>query len=107
MASPDGRASGRFCSDLCVVEQKHPRHRAYPSGMDWKLVAGDRERFRAAVQGQWARLTDAHLETIAGNRMELTARIRAVYAISQEQAEKQVAAWAKRASALVQGPAKA
>jgi uncharacterized protein YjbJ (UPF0337 family) len=72
--------------------------------MDWKLVAGDRERFRAAVQSQWVKLTDAHLETIADSRMELTARIRAVYGISQEQAEKQVTAWAKRATALAGGP---
>jgi uncharacterized protein YjbJ (UPF0337 family) len=68
--------------------------------MDWKLVAEDRERFKAAVRSQWIRLTDAHLEAIAGNRMALTARLRSVYGISQDQAEKQVAAWAKRASAL-------
>ena len=73
--------------------------------MEWNLFADDRARFKAAVQGQWAKLTDAHLETIAGNRMELTARIRAVYGISQEQAEKQVTAWARRATALAEGPA--
>lgn len=67
--------------------------------MDWKLVAHDLIAFRAAVQGQWPKLTDAHLATIAGSRMGLIARIRAVYGISQEQAEKQVAAWARRASA--------
>ena len=78
----------------------------YFAGMDWKLAADDRERFRTAVQGQWARLTDAHLEAIAGNRMALTARIRAVYGISQEQAEKQVAAWHKRAFAPADSPAR-
>jgi uncharacterized protein YjbJ (UPF0337 family) len=74
--------------------------------MDWKLVSNDLQRFRLAVQVQWARLTDAHLEAIAGNRMALTARIRAVYGISQEQAEKQVAAWAKRVAGAIEGAAR-
>ena len=72
--------------------------------MNWKLVSDDRASFRVAVQGQWIKLTDAHLETIAGNRMALIASIRAAYKISQDQAEKQVDSWVKRSIAPVSTP---
>jgi uncharacterized protein YjbJ (UPF0337 family) len=66
--------------------------------MNWKPIAGDRELFNLAVKSQWSKLTDAQIEALAGNRMALIGRIRSVYGISQEQAEKQVTAWAKRAT---------
>jgi uncharacterized protein YjbJ (UPF0337 family) len=72
--------------------------------MNWKPISDDRARFKAAVQVQWVKLTDANLETIAGNRMALIASIRAAYKISQEQAEKQVDAWAKRSVAPASTP---
>jgi len=72
--------------------------------MNWKPISDDRARFKAAVQAQWVKLTDANLETVAGNRLALIASIRAAYKISQEQAEKQVDAWAKRSIATVSPP---
>jgi uncharacterized protein YjbJ (UPF0337 family) len=66
--------------------------------MNWKPIAGDREHFNAAVKSQWSKITDAQIEALAGNRMALIGRIRSVYGISQEQAEKQVASWVKRSA---------
>ena len=71
--------------------------------MNWKPISGDREHFNVAVKGQWSKLTDAQIKGLDGNRMALIGTIRSVYGISQEQAEKQVASWVKRAAAA--GPA--
>jgi len=72
--------------------------------MNWKPIAGGREHFNLAVKGQWSKLTDAQIEALAGNRMALIGRIRSVYGISQEQAEKQVASWVKRAATTASAP---
>ena len=71
--------------------------------MNWKPIAGDGNYFKAAVKAQWSKLTDAQIEAVAGRRFELIGTIRAVYGISQQQAEKQVASWAKRQTAVAPG----
>lgn len=70
--------------------------RGREKGMDWKDIAGDWKSLNAPVREQWTKLTVAHLDAIAGSRELLIGTIRQLYAISQEQSEKQVAAWAKR-----------
>ena len=64
--------------------------------MEWKDIAAHWKAFRAQMKQQWSKVGDAQLDAIDGNRAGLIAAIRQAYAISQEQAEKQVAAWAKR-----------
>jgi uncharacterized protein YjbJ (UPF0337 family) len=64
--------------------------------MDWNDVSVDWTHFRTRVREQWSKLTDVHLDFVAGNRERLVGRIRQVYGISQEQTEKQVSAWLKR-----------
>jgi uncharacterized protein YjbJ (UPF0337 family) len=72
--------------------------------MNWKPISGDRERFNAGVKGQWPKLTDAQIDALSGNRMALIGKIRSVYGISQEQAEKQVASWIKRSVTTASTP---
>ena len=64
--------------------------------MEWKDIEGQWKSFRPPIREQWSKLTDAQLDAVAGSRERLIRTIRQVYAISQEQTEKQVAAWAKR-----------
>ena len=64
--------------------------------MEWKDIAAQWKAFRARVKEQWSKVGDAQLDAIEGSREGLIAAIRKSYAISQEQAEKQVSAWAKR-----------
>ena len=64
--------------------------------MEWNEVARNWSAFRVRVKEQWSKLTDIHLDLIAGSRERLIGRIREVYGISQEQTEKQVSAWLKR-----------
>ena len=64
--------------------------------MEWKDIVADWKAFRSPIREQWSRLTDAQLDAIDGSREQLIRTIRQVYAISQEQTEKQVEAWVKR-----------
>jgi len=64
--------------------------------MDWTDIAGQWKSFGPPIRQQWSRLTDTQLDAVGGSRELLIRTIRQVYAISQEQSEKQVAAWVKR-----------
>ena len=64
--------------------------------MEWKDIAAQWKAFRAPIRQQWSKVGDAQLDAIDGNRTGLIMAIRQAYAISQEQAEKQLTAWAKR-----------
>ena len=64
--------------------------------MEWKDIAAQWKAFRAPIRQQWSKVGDAQLDAIDGNRTSLIMAIRQAYAISQEQAEKQLTAWAKR-----------
>lgn len=64
--------------------------------MEWKEIAAQWKASRPSMKEQWSKVGDAQLDAIDGNRAGLIAAIRQAYAISQEQAEKQVTAWAKR-----------
>lgn len=72
--------------------------------MEWKDIAGQWKSFTPPIRQQWSKLTDTHLDAVGGSRELLIRTIRQVYAISQEQTEKQVAAWVKR---LPPSPARA
>jgi uncharacterized protein YjbJ (UPF0337 family) len=69
------------------------------NAMSWSRIEGDWAQFRTNIKEQWTRLTDEHLDVIAGKRDQLIGKIRSLYGISQEQTEKQVAAWIKRVTA--------
>ena len=64
--------------------------------MEWKDIEGQWKSFRPPIREQWSKLTDTQLDAVGGSRELLIRTIRQVYSISQEQTEKQVAAWAKR-----------
>jgi uncharacterized protein YjbJ (UPF0337 family) len=69
--------------------------------MEWKDIESDWKYFRTPICEQWSKLTTVHLDAIDGSRERLIGTIRKAYAISQEQAEKQVTAWTKRVAAPV------
>ena len=53
---------------------------------DWKVLRGK-------IREQWGRLTDEHLDAIKGRLETLAGRIQQTYAISMEEAERQVYEW--------------
>jgi uncharacterized protein YjbJ (UPF0337 family) len=66
------------------------------SEMNWDRIEGNWKQFKGNVKEQWSRLTDAHLDVIAGKREQLAGKIQEMYGISREVAEKQIAGWQDR-----------
>jgi len=61
--------------------------------MDWDRISGDWELWKERIQERWGRLTDDHLDIIAGRREQLAGRIGEVYGITHEEAERQLRNW--------------
>jgi uncharacterized protein YjbJ (UPF0337 family) len=64
-------------------------------------IEGDWSRLRHRARHEWARLTDEHLDEIDGRRDRLRNRIRDVYGVSDDEADKQVTSW-ERSLALAE-----
>jgi uncharacterized protein YjbJ (UPF0337 family) len=58
--------------------------------MNWDIIEGNWKQFKGKVKAQWGRLTDDHLDEIAGKRDELAGRIQEAYGVSKDEAEKQI-----------------
>jgi uncharacterized protein YjbJ (UPF0337 family) len=61
--------------------------------MNWDRIEGNWKQLKGSVKEQWARLTDDHLDVIAGKRDRLLGKIQETYGITKEETEKQVSAW--------------
>ena len=58
--------------------------------MNWDRVEGNWKQFKGKVKQQWGKLTDDHLDVIAGNRDELAGKVQEAYGISKDEAEEQI-----------------
>jgi len=58
--------------------------------MNWNIIEGNWKQFTGKIQEQWGRLTDEHIEVIAGKREELSAKIQDTYGITKDEADKQI-----------------
>jgi uncharacterized protein YjbJ (UPF0337 family) len=58
--------------------------------MDWNIVEGNWKQFKGKVKQQWGKLSDDHLDVIAGKRDELAGKIQESYGITKDEAEKQI-----------------
>lgn len=68
--------------------------------MNWDRIEGNWKQLKGQVREQWAKLTDDHIEAIAGKRDLLIGKIQETYGITQEETEKQVSAWEKHQNQL-------
>lgn len=64
--------------------------------MNWDRIEGSWKQVGGQVREQWDRLTDDHLERIAGKRDQLVGSIQESYGIARDEAERQVMAWEMR-----------
>jgi uncharacterized protein YjbJ (UPF0337 family) len=48
------------------------------------------------VKEQWGKLTDDHIDQIAGRKDQLSGQIQETYGVTREEAEKQIDEWEKR-----------
>ncbi|NVK41005.1 MAG: CsbD family protein [Oceanospirillaceae bacterium] len=58
--------------------------------MNWDIVEGNWKQFKGKVKAQWGKLTDDHLDEIAGKRDELAGRIQEAYGVSKDEVEEQI-----------------
>lgn len=61
--------------------------------MGWEVIEKNWEQFKGPLKEQWAGLTDNHLETIAGKRDQLRAKVQELYGITEDEAEKQISSF--------------
>ena len=61
--------------------------------MNWDRVEGNWKQMKGKVQAQWGKLTDDHLDVIAGRREQLSGKIQEVYGIQKDEAERQLTEW--------------
>jgi uncharacterized protein YjbJ (UPF0337 family) len=64
--------------------------------MNWDVIEGNWKQLKGNVKEQWGKLTNDHLDTIAGKRDRLLGKIQEAYGISQDEAEKQVKSFEER-----------
>lgn len=58
--------------------------------MNWDIVEGNWMQFKGKVKARWGKLTDDHLDVIAGKRTELSGKIKEAYGITADEAENQI-----------------
>ena len=61
--------------------------------MHWDRIEGEWKRFRVSAKRHWGKLTEQQLEAIAGRRALLVRRIQEAYALSTDDAERQLVDW--------------
>jgi len=61
--------------------------------MEWHRIALDWQHFKGNALRHWRRLTAEQVDAVAGKREQLASEIQQTYRLSDEQAEKQLAAW--------------
>lgn len=61
--------------------------------MNWDRIEGNWKQIKGSVKQQWGKLTDDHLDGIAGKRDQLVGKIQENYGIAQDEAERQVKDW--------------
>lgn len=64
--------------------------------MNWDIIEGNWKQFRGKVNAQWGKLTDDHLDVIAGRRTELAGKIQEAYGLSKDETERQLESFEQR-----------
>jgi uncharacterized protein YjbJ (UPF0337 family) len=66
--------------------------------MNWDRIKGNWKQVTGKVKAEWGKLTDADLDVVAGYRDQLAGKIQERYGVAKDEAEKQLAAWERKAS---------
>ncbi len=61
--------------------------------MNWDRISGNWTQWKGRIQERWGKLTQDHLDVIAGRRDQLSGRIQEVYGLTKEEAERQLRNW--------------
>lgn len=64
--------------------------------MNWDIVEGNWKQYKGRVKAQWGKLTDDHLDVIAGRRIALAGKIQEAYGITKDEVEEEIKNFEKR-----------
>ena len=64
--------------------------------MNWDRIEGNWKQFKGSAKAKWGKLTDDHLDVLAGQRTQMAGKIQELYGISKGDAEKQMVEWQGR-----------
>ena len=64
--------------------------------MNWDIAAGNWKQFKGTVRARWGKLTDDHLDVIAGKRDLLLGKLQEAYGLSKEDAEGELKTFEER-----------
>ena len=64
--------------------------------MNWEIVAANWKQFRGTVKARWGKLSDEHLEGIAGQRELLLLKISEAYEINRADAQRELKVFEER-----------
>ena len=72
--------------------------------MNWSTIETGWNEYKGNAQLQWNKLTDDQINGTMGKRESLSARVQEAYALSKEDAERQISDWQSK-QVEKQGPA--
>ena len=61
--------------------------------MNWNTIETQWDDYKASARLRWNQLSIDQINAVAGRRNDLSMRLQAAYAVSPEQAERQIAEW--------------
>jgi uncharacterized protein YjbJ (UPF0337 family) len=64
--------------------------------MNWDRIEGNWKQLKGKAKVQWGKLSNDHLDVIAGKREQLVGRVQEQYGIGKDEAERQVDQFATR-----------
>jgi uncharacterized protein YjbJ (UPF0337 family) len=69
--------------------------------MNWDRIEGNWKQLSGKVQEKWGKLTEDHINVVAGKRDQLEGKIQEVYGIGKDEASKQINEFAASVHGLV------
>ena len=58
--------------------------------MNWDQIEGNWKQLKGKVKEKWGKLTNDHLDVVAGKREQLAGKIQEVYGIGKDEANRQI-----------------
>ena len=61
--------------------------------MNWSNIESGWQDFKAGAKQQWSKLSDQQIDSTMGKREQLSTSVQQAYALSKEDAERQISDW--------------
>lgn len=58
--------------------------------MNWDRIEGNWKQLKGKVREKWGKLSDDHIDVVAGKRDKLIGRIQEAYGITRDEANRQI-----------------